>query len=91
MYLQLKTNLFKSAHKWIKTQITGTQCLQEKFCKAEQDCFGVWGQADTYLKIEDLCPIKPLVNFHKCFISCVAECQYNIYLIQLSDRHNSEV
>jgi hypothetical protein len=38
-------------------------------------------QADTNLKIEDLGPIKPLVNFHKCFISCAAECPDNIYFI----------
>ena len=31
------------------------QGLQEKFCKAEQDCFlGPRGQPDTSLKIEDL-------------------------------------
>ena len=29
------------------------QGLQEKFYKAEKDCFGPWGQADTSLKIED--------------------------------------
>ena len=36
-------------------------------------------QAETSLKIEDLrYTIKPLVNFHKCFISCTVECPDNI-------------
>ena len=39
------------------------QGLQGTFCKAEQDCFGTLGQAETSLKIEDL-RFKPLVNFH---------------------------
>jgi hypothetical protein len=30
------------------------QGLHEKFCKAEQHCFGAPGQAETSLKIEDL-------------------------------------
>ena len=30
------------------------QGLQEKFCKAEQYCFGVWEQAETSLKTVDL-------------------------------------
>jgi hypothetical protein len=30
------------------------QGLQKKYCKAEQYCFGVWGQAETSLKIVDL-------------------------------------
>jgi hypothetical protein len=38
-------------------------------------------QAENNLKIEDLCPINPLVNFHKCFISCAAECPDNMYFI----------
>jgi hypothetical protein len=32
--------------------------------------------------------MKPLVNFHKCFISCAAECTDNIYFIQSSDKYN---
>jgi hypothetical protein len=35
------------------------------------------------LKIEDF-----KSNFHKCFISCAAECPDNIYFIQSSDKHN---
>ena len=34
-------------------------------------------------------PIKPLINFHKCFISCAEECPDNIYFIQSSDKHNA--
>ena len=30
------------------------QGLQEKTCKAEQDCFRTQGQTETSLKIEDL-------------------------------------
>ena len=30
------------------------QSLQKKYCKAEQYCFGAWGQAETSLKIVDL-------------------------------------
>jgi hypothetical protein len=30
------------------------QGLQKKYCKAEQYCFGAWGQAETSLKIVDL-------------------------------------
>ena len=36
--------------------------------------------------------IKPLVNFHRCFISCAAECLGNISFIQSSDKYtDSEV
>ena len=41
--------------------------------------FRIWG------------PIKPLVDFHKFFISCAAECPHNIYFIQRSGNHNSEI
>jgi hypothetical protein len=47
--------------------------------------------ADTSLIIEVWVPITPLVNFHKCFISCAVECPDNIYFIQSSHKHNSEV
>jgi hypothetical protein len=47
---------------------------------AEQDCFGAWGQADTYLKFEDLMSNKTLVNFHKFSISCAAECPDDIFV-----------
>ena len=31
----------------------GRQGLQEKFCRAEQECFGARGQTETSLKSED--------------------------------------
>ena len=58
------------------------QGLQEKLYQVEQDCFEGGRQTET------LGLIKPLVNFHKCLISCAAECPDNIYLIQSSDKHN---
>jgi hypothetical protein len=36
---------------YMKINIQG---LQEKFCKAEQDCFGAPGQVEISFKIEDL-------------------------------------
>ena len=33
-------------------------------------------------------PIKLLVHFHRCLISCAAEYPDNIYFIQSSDKHN---
>ena len=51
----------------------------------------LWGPGDRLRlisKLRILGSIKPLVNFHKCFISCAAECSDNIYLIQSSDKHN---
>jgi hypothetical protein len=70
--------------------------LPREILQGGQDCFGVPGQAETSLKIEDLDPIKPLVNFHECFISFVAECLDNIMLItyplyKAVTIHNSEV
>jgi hypothetical protein len=60
-----------------------------KFYKAEQDCFRAQGDAETSLAIEDLrSTIKLLVTFHKCFISCAAECPNSIYFIQSSGKHN---
>jgi len=32
--------------------------------------------------------MKPVVYFHKCFITCAAECSDNINFIQSSDKHN---
>jgi hypothetical protein len=66
------------------------QGLQEKFYKAEQDCFGALEQADTNHKIEDLGPINPLVIFHKCFIFCAAKCPDNIYFILESVENKKE-
>ena len=37
------------------------QDLQEKFCKAEQDCFGPRGQAEISLKIEDMRSSKTIM------------------------------
>jgi hypothetical protein len=53
----------------------------------------LWGHGDRLRlpsKLRIWGSIKPLVNFHKCFISCAAECPDNIYrfLIQSSDKHN---
>jgi len=65
------------------------QGLHEKLCKAEQDCF--WGPGDRLRLLSKLRiwgPIKPLVSFHKCFISCAAEYPDNIYVIQSSGKHN---
>ena len=31
------------------------------------------------------CPIKPLVHFHKCFVSCVVEYPDNIYTLYKSN------
>ena len=39
-------------------------------------------------KLRMLGPIKSLVNFHTCIISCAAECPEYIYVIQNSDKHN---
>jgi hypothetical protein len=39
--------------------------LPREILQGGQDCFGVPGQAETSLKIEDLDPIKPLVNLEK--------------------------
>jgi len=50
-----------------------------------------WGPGDMLRLLSKLRiwgPIKPLVNVHKCFISCAAECPDNIYFIQISDEHN---
>ena len=64
------------------------QGLQEKFCKAEQDCFGARDRLRLPSKLRIWGSIKPLVNFHKCLISCATECPDNIYLKQSSDKHN---
>ena len=51
----------------------------------------LWGPGDRLSLISKLRiwgPLKPLVNFHMCFISCAAECPNNIYFIQSSDKHN---
>ena len=51
----------------------------------------LWGSGDRLRlpsKLRIWGSIKAQVNFHKCFISCAAECLNNIYLIQSSDKHN---
>ena len=51
----------------------------------------LWDPGDSLRLLSKLriwASIKPLVNFHKCFISCAAECPDNIYFIQSSDKHN---
>jgi len=51
----------------------------------------LWGPEDRlrlFSKLRILYKIKPMVNFHKYFTSCAAECPDNIYLIQSSDKHN---
>jgi hypothetical protein len=37
------------------------------------------GQAETSIKMEAVRFNTTTGNFHKCFISCAAECPYNIY------------
>ena len=65
------------------------QGLQEKLCKAKKTALGPRGLVEISLKIEDLrSTIKLLVNCHKCFISCSAECPNSIYFIQSSGKHN---
>ena len=69
--------------------LSSSKGLQEKLCKAEQDCFGARGQTETSFKILDLRFNKTTgIRFHKCFISCAAECLDNINFIQSSDKHN---
>ena len=56
------------------------QGLQEKFCKAEQACFVASDRLRLLSKLRIWGLIKPLVNFHRCFISCAAECPDNYTL-----------
>jgi hypothetical protein len=65
------------------------QGLQEKILQGGRRL--LWGPGDRLRlpsKLRIWGSIKALVNFHKCFISCAAECLNNIYLIQSSDKHN---
>ena len=50
-----------------------------------------WGPGDRLRRLSKLRiwdPIKPLVNFKKCFTPCAAECPDKICFIQSSDKHN---
>ena len=72
-------------------QISCNQGLQKEFCKAEQDCFG--GTRDKLRllsKFRIRGPIKPLVNFHKCFIFCAAECPESLDLNKLKIVENTK-
>jgi hypothetical protein len=55
-------------HSHLQCNQEGHQGLQEKFSNAEQDCFGVPGQAETSLKIEDLRANKPTCNEMMAFL-----------------------
>ena len=50
--------------------------------------WGPWDSLRLLSRLRIWAPIKPRVNFHRCFISCAAECPDNIYFIQSSDKHN---
>ena len=57
--------------------------------RRKKTALGPRGLVEISLKIEDLrSTIKLLVNCHKCFISCSAECPNSINCIQSSDKHN---
>ena len=51
----------------------------------------LWGPRDRLRFLSKLSiwgPIKQLVYFHICLISCALECPDNIYFIQSSGKHN---
>jgi hypothetical protein len=76
---------------FLLSNFISARASKRNFARRNKTVLGPGERTYTSLKIEDLRSNKTLVNFHKCFISCAAECPDNIYFIQSSDKHNSDV
>jgi len=80
--LTQKALQFDTCNLWEHKYTQGNDARRNKTALGPQE------QAEIFSKLRILGPIKRLVNFHKCFISCAAECPDSIYFIQSSDKHN---
>ena len=75
--------LYKSPRGWL-----GLWCSREMMHGRRRLRCGFGARLRLLSKLRMLGPIKPLVNFHTCIISCAVECPEYIYFIQNSDKHN---
>ena len=55
---------------------------ERNFARRNKTALGPRDRLKLLSKLRILGPIKPLVYFNKCFISCAAECPDNIYFIR---------
>ena len=73
---------------WIQST---NRVSKKNFARPNNTVLGPWDRLRLLSKYKIWGQMNPLVNFHKCFISCAAKCPDNIHFIQCSDKHNSEV
>ena len=66
----------QSINQWVSDRAS-----KRNYVRQNKTALGSRGQAETSHKIEDWRSNKTTGNFHKCFISCAAECPDNIYFI----------